>query len=560
VTDPEWQKRSFMHEIMNAAARSAKVPMPRAALVPDASPDTVPDPEIEQQLARMLRSQRFVRAESQARLLAFLVEQKPKGLVPSEWDIGVKVFGRSSDWIPEEDAIVRVTLGRLNDTLADYYTHEGRSDRVVISIAVRTLVAENRRPALPTLPKSSGMLETSFIAARDAFFMSPGESVVRCVVTDDTPDIDWYHLDGDPFNPSLGNQIPLCRRYIDALEKPRRRTGFPDLDPKRLADKLAPKYFGQSKVAKAYGCAALAFHMGTRPYGEEPVHVRAMRLCDMIHYARHRFFEPLMHQLIQQAALPFLNRIDSIDPVPALRLGIQFTAMLEEAGYYDDAESALAFAGHVSRKAAPFGRGSLESYTLYRRRAQLIGERAPDDGRFDGLLRQAQEHAGDAPDRIINLEIVRAHRWLRQGSPEGLKRAHELLAPLVSAYSPSIFRNDRLTIPPGLAPAHLSEIFLLSSIAACRLRPGDWKRYANHTITSAKTLMQSDGHVLPTEYGTFVANTVEKANPKAARMLRLNPSELRPPLRDDARANIAVILKCLARLRLLEMRNSPSRG
>ena len=34
---------------------------------------------------------------------------------------------------------------------------------------------------------------------------------------------------------------------------------------------------------------------------------------------------------------------------------------------------------------------------------------------------QAQEHAGDAPDRIINLEIVRAHRWLRQGSPEGLK-------------------------------------------------------------------------------------------------------------------------------------------
>ena len=41
-------------------------------------------------------------------------------------------------------------------------------------------------------------------------------------------------------------------------------------------------------------------------------------------------------------------------------------------------------------------------------------------------------------------------------------------------------------------------------------------------------------------------------------MLRLNPSELRPPLRDDARANIAVILKCLARLRLLVI-EPPSR-
>ena len=88
-----------------------------------------------------------------------------------------------------------------------------------------------------------------------------------------------------------------------------------------------------------------------------------------------------------------------------------------------------------------------------------------------------------------------------------------LLAPLVSTYGPSLFRNDRLNIPREFAPAHLSEIFLLSGIAACRRGRGDWKRYANHTITSAKTLMQLDGHVLPTEYGTFVASTVEKTNP-----------------------------------------------
>jgi len=37
--------------------------------------DNVPIPEIRQQLARMLRSERFIRPDSQRRLLVFLVEQ-----------------------------------------------------------------------------------------------------------------------------------------------------------------------------------------------------------------------------------------------------------------------------------------------------------------------------------------------------------------------------------------------------------------------------------------------------------------------------------------------------
>ena len=119
----------------------------------------------------MLRSQRFVRAESQARLLAFLVEQTQKGLVPSKWEIGVKVLKRGSDWMLEDDARVRVYLKRLKETLDDYYAREGSSDPVVIGIAVRTVVAEYKRQPRIIAPSSSGILEKSFVEAREAFFI-----------------------------------------------------------------------------------------------------------------------------------------------------------------------------------------------------------------------------------------------------------------------------------------------------------------------------------------------------------------------------------------------------
>ena len=79
--------------------------------------DTVPAFEIEQQLARILRSDRLIRARSQADLFAFLVSQKLKNTIPTEWEIAREVFNRGEGWKADEDSIVRVTCTRLTVNL-----------------------------------------------------------------------------------------------------------------------------------------------------------------------------------------------------------------------------------------------------------------------------------------------------------------------------------------------------------------------------------------------------------------------------------------------------------
>ena len=521
--------------------------------------DTVPESEIKQQLARILRSRRFIKAKSQARLLQFLVMQAVENIVPDELTIGANVFRRGAEWTAGDDSIVRVACYRLSNNLDDYYAHDGSSDAVVIKISGYEALFDFRPQSLPDAPHPLGLLKNPFFEACVAFFTSPQDAVLRCVVTGDAADVCWHYLDGDEYNGAIGNVIPLCRRlrsHLEAVRGNRRKTGISDLDPKRLAEKLAPRYFREWKVASAYGCAALAFHVGAPPYGEEPDSLRALRLCDIIHYGRHHFFEPLMHQIVRQTVLPFLLRIDMIDAVAALRLSIQLTALLEEAGYYEDAQNALSVADRASRKASPeFLRSDAqEAFALWRRRAQLFAERMPNDAKFDGLLDRADERVEGALARAFNLQIVRAHRWLRQGSSEGLKRAYEMLMPVRAEYRSKLLKSESLIVPPGFAAAELSELLLLSAIAACRLRPSDWKRDCEEAIAFAQKLADMSGHALPVEYERFISSAIENNHARAANMLRHSLSQLRPPLRGDARVNVGLILKCLARMRVLKMK------
>ena len=184
-----------------------------------------------------------------------------------------------------------------------------------------------------------------------------------------------------------------------------------------------------------------------------------------------------MHHVIQQMALPFLTRLEALDPVPAMRLSLQFTALLEEAGSYADALLSLRTAEQCGGRASrdSFGRGSLNAFTLLRRRAQLLAERSPQAVDFEALLRSAQEHTAGELSRTLTLNVVQVHRWLRRdylglSSTRALGNAHELLSPFISKYSNG-FDHDGLVIPEGVGAADFSENFLLAGLAACRLRP-----------------------------------------------------------------------------------------
>jgi hypothetical protein len=69
-------------------------------------------------------------------LLTFVVDSTLKGddMHLKETTIGVAVFGRSPDYDPKVDTIVRSQAWRLRSKLKNYYTVEGILDRVIIDI------------------------------------------------------------------------------------------------------------------------------------------------------------------------------------------------------------------------------------------------------------------------------------------------------------------------------------------------------------------------------------------------------------------------------------------
>lgn len=87
-------------------------------------------------LERVLSSPSFLRAERQSRLLRHIVELTAKGDSSGlrETSIGVEVYGRSADFDPKTDPIVRVEASRLRARLAEYYDSIGKDDSIRITV------------------------------------------------------------------------------------------------------------------------------------------------------------------------------------------------------------------------------------------------------------------------------------------------------------------------------------------------------------------------------------------------------------------------------------------
>jgi serine/threonine-protein kinase len=103
---------------------------------PDASP-TVSSASARAEIARILASRIFQKAERLKRFLRFVSEEALGGSVAGikESVIGVEVFDRNpATYDPRIDPIVRVEAGRLRAKLEDYYAHEGAEDAVVVEL------------------------------------------------------------------------------------------------------------------------------------------------------------------------------------------------------------------------------------------------------------------------------------------------------------------------------------------------------------------------------------------------------------------------------------------
>lgn len=89
-----------------------------------------------QQIERLTKSHSLHSSESLCKLLRYLAEHSldHPGVALKEYQIATEVLGRPAGFDPQSDSTVRVQAGRLRVKLAEYYSHEGPDDPIVVEI------------------------------------------------------------------------------------------------------------------------------------------------------------------------------------------------------------------------------------------------------------------------------------------------------------------------------------------------------------------------------------------------------------------------------------------
>ncbi|MDU0342181.1 hypothetical protein [Bosea rubneri] len=121
--------------------------------------------EIRAQLERVLASDIFRAAPQLTAFLGYIVEQTLAGRAAElkGYTIAVEAFGRSPDFDPQTDPIVRVEAGRLRKALNLYFAADGVADPVRITVPVGAYVPAFERVAPLGLPAEEE------VPAQDAF-------------------------------------------------------------------------------------------------------------------------------------------------------------------------------------------------------------------------------------------------------------------------------------------------------------------------------------------------------------------------------------------------------
>ncbi|MGC1417459.1 MAG: hypothetical protein WA817_19375, partial [Candidatus Acidiferrum sp.] len=117
-----------------------------------------------EQIERLTASHPLHGSESLCKLLRYLAKHaiEHPGTPIKEFQIATEVFGRSADFDPQLDSMVRVQAGRLRSKLAEYYGSDGQDDSMVVELPKGTyLLSFHHRNSAAAKPASSNRNEAS---------------------------------------------------------------------------------------------------------------------------------------------------------------------------------------------------------------------------------------------------------------------------------------------------------------------------------------------------------------------------------------------------------------
>ena len=103
------------------------------------------------QIDKLVNSHVLHGSESLCKLLRYLAKHvlDHPGAPIKEYQIATEVFGRSADFDPQLDSMVRVQAGRLRVKLSEYYSSDGADDAIIVELPKGTYVLafHHRNPA-----------------------------------------------------------------------------------------------------------------------------------------------------------------------------------------------------------------------------------------------------------------------------------------------------------------------------------------------------------------------------------------------------------------------------
>ena len=111
-----------------------------------------------EQINRLVASHTLHGSESLCKLLRYLAKHAVEhpGSPIKEFQIATEVFGRSADFDPQLDSMVRVQAGRLRSKLTEFYNSDGLDDPIVVELPKGTYVLafHHRNHTAPKSPSS----------------------------------------------------------------------------------------------------------------------------------------------------------------------------------------------------------------------------------------------------------------------------------------------------------------------------------------------------------------------------------------------------------------------
>lgn len=116
------------------------------------------------QIERLVGSQNLHGSESLCKLLRYLAKHAldHPGAPIKEYQIATEVFGRSDDFDPQLDSMVRVQAGRLRGKLTEYYSANGVDDAIIVELPKGTYVLAFHHRVHGSRPHVSPPTETEW--------------------------------------------------------------------------------------------------------------------------------------------------------------------------------------------------------------------------------------------------------------------------------------------------------------------------------------------------------------------------------------------------------------